>query len=77
VRARVGDVWGGLDNAKVFAGHSEMLLVENALASGAVWYFGLGVLTNGIITARTALVFSRFQEIGTPPPAASTQGSTP
>ncbi|HVW23764.1 MAG TPA: hypothetical protein VHC69_00240 [Polyangiaceae bacterium] len=45
VRARVGDVWGGLDNAKVFAGHSEMLLVENALRSGAVWYFGLGVLT--------------------------------
>jgi len=32
---------------------------------------------NGIITARTALVFSRYQEIGTPPPAASTQGTTP
>lgn len=45
VRARVGDVWGGLDNAKVFAGHSEMLLVENGLRSGAVWYFGLGVMT--------------------------------
>jgi hypothetical protein len=45
VRARVGDVWGGLDNAKVFAGHSEMLLVENALHSGAVWYFGLGLMT--------------------------------
>lgn len=45
VQARVGDVWGGLDNAKVFAGHSEMLLVENALRSGAVWYFGLGAMT--------------------------------
>ena len=43
--ARVGDVWGGLDNAKVFAGHGEMLLVENALRSGSVWYFGLGLLT--------------------------------
>jgi hypothetical protein len=45
VRARTGDVWGGLDNAKVFAGHSEMLLVENALRSGSVWYFGFGAMT--------------------------------
>ncbi len=45
IRARTGDVWGGLDNAKVFAGHSEMLLVENGLRSGAVWYFGFGLMT--------------------------------
>lgn len=32
---------------------------------------------NGIITARTALVFSRYQEIGTPPPPLGTQGSAP
>lgn len=45
VRARVGSVWGGLDNASVFVGHSEMLYVENTTRSDAIWYFGIGVLT--------------------------------
>jgi hypothetical protein len=44
-RVRVGEVWGGLDNNSLFAGHSEMLYVENALADGSVWYFGLGLMT--------------------------------
>ena len=44
-RVRVGDVWGGLDNASLFAGHSEMLFVENTTRSDSVWYFGLGAMT--------------------------------
>jgi len=44
-RVRVGEVWGGLDNSSPFAGHSEMLYVENRLSDGAAWYFGLGLLT--------------------------------
>ena len=44
-RVRVGEVWGGLDNSNVFVGHSEMLYVENATASGGAWYFGAGALT--------------------------------
>jgi hypothetical protein len=44
-RANVGGVWGGLDNANVFVGHSEMLYVENPTRSHSVWYFGAGVLT--------------------------------
>ncbi len=41
-RASVGGVWGGLDNANVFVGHSEMLYVENPTRSHSVWYFGAG-----------------------------------
>jgi hypothetical protein len=44
-RVRVGDVWGGLDNANVFVGHSEMLFVENTTRSDSIWYFGLGAMT--------------------------------
>jgi hypothetical protein len=44
-RVRVGDVWGGLDNNSLFAGHSEMLYVENTIPDGSVWYFGLGLMT--------------------------------
>jgi hypothetical protein len=44
-RVRVGEVWGGLDNSDVFVGHSEMLFVENATASGGAWYFGAGAMT--------------------------------
>jgi len=44
-RVRVGDVWGGLDNDSLFAGHSEMLYVENVIPDGSLWYFGLGLLT--------------------------------
>jgi hypothetical protein len=44
-RARVGDIWGGLDNANLFVGHSEMIYVENVTSSGGVWYFGLGAMT--------------------------------
>lgn len=44
-RVRVGDVWGGLDNASAFVGHSEMLFVENPMQNGSAWYFGLGLLT--------------------------------
>ena len=44
-RVRVGSVWGGLDNARLFTGHSEMLRVENTTTTDGVWYFGLGVLT--------------------------------
>jgi len=41
----VGDVSGGLDNSRLFVGHSEMLFVENAMQNGSVWYFGLGLMT--------------------------------
>jgi hypothetical protein len=44
-QVRVGDVWGGLDNASLFAGHSEMLYVENVSQDGSLWYFGFGLLT--------------------------------
>jgi hypothetical protein len=44
-RVRVGEIWGGLDNASLFAGHSEMLFVENPLPDGSVWYFGFGLMT--------------------------------
>lgn len=44
-RVRIGEVWGGLDNSNPFVGHSETLYVENALASGSLWYFGLGLMT--------------------------------
>jgi hypothetical protein len=44
-RVRVGEVWGGLDNANVFVGHSEMLFVENTTRSDSIWYFGLGAMT--------------------------------
>jgi hypothetical protein len=44
-RARVGEVWGGLDNASLFAGHSEMVFVENPMSDASVWYFGFGLLT--------------------------------
>jgi hypothetical protein len=44
-RVRVGEVWGGFDNSNPFVGHSEMVYVENTLASDAVWYFGLGAMT--------------------------------
>jgi hypothetical protein len=44
-RARVGEIWGGLDNSNLFVGHSEILYVENPTASGGVWYFGLGAMT--------------------------------
>ena len=44
-RVRVGDVWGGLDNASLFTGHSEMLYVENTTQDDSIWYFGLGVMT--------------------------------
>jgi|RhiMethySRZTD1v2_1073278.scaffolds.fasta_scaffold07952_5 hypothetical protein len=44
-RARVGDIWGGLDNSNLFVGHSEMIYVENPTGSGGVWYFGLGAMT--------------------------------
>ena len=45
VRARVGDSWGGFDNSNLFAGHSEMLYVENTTRRGSVWYFGAGAMT--------------------------------
>lgn len=45
VRARVGDVWGGFDAAHPFAGHSEMLYVENTTRGRSVWYFGAGAMT--------------------------------
>ncbi|HEX6766650.1 MAG TPA: hypothetical protein VF103_14250 [Polyangiaceae bacterium] len=44
-RVRVGDTWAGLDNSNFFAGHSEMLYVENTTRSNSIWYFGLGALT--------------------------------
>jgi len=44
-RARVGELWGGLDNSNAFAGHGEMLMVENTTKSGGVWYFGIGAFT--------------------------------
>ncbi|HSU39361.1 MAG TPA: hypothetical protein VLJ38_07330 [Polyangiaceae bacterium] len=44
-RARVGDTWGGFDNAHPFAGHSEMLYVENTTKRSSVWYFGAGAMT--------------------------------
>lgn len=44
-RARVGDLWGGFDNPNLFAGHSEILYVENTTRSGSVWYFGAGAMT--------------------------------
>ena len=43
-QAKVGEVWGGLDNSNVFVGHSEMIYVENPIRRSA-WYFGAGVLT--------------------------------
>ena len=42
---RVGEIWAGLDNSNAFAGHSEMLYVENTTGSNSVWYFGLGAMT--------------------------------
>jgi hypothetical protein len=44
-RVRVGEIWGGLDNSNLFAGHSEMLYVENTTQGDGVWYFGLGAMT--------------------------------
>lgn len=44
-QARVGEIWGGLDNASPFVGHGEMIYVENVTPSGGVWYFGLGAMT--------------------------------
>jgi hypothetical protein len=44
-RARVGDTWGGFDNDHLFAGHSEMLYVENTTKGRSVWYFGAGAMT--------------------------------
>jgi hypothetical protein len=44
-RARVGDVWGGLDNSNAFVGHSEMVFVENTTSTDSIWYFGLGAMT--------------------------------
>jgi hypothetical protein len=44
-RVRVGEVWGGLDNSNLFAGHSEMAYVENITSTGTVWYFALGAMT--------------------------------
>jgi hypothetical protein len=44
-RAKVGSTWGGFDNASLFAGHSEMLYVENTTRKGSVWYFGAGAMT--------------------------------
>jgi hypothetical protein len=44
-QARVGEVWGGLDNSHAFVGHSEMLYVENVTTRGHVWYFALGAMT--------------------------------
>jgi hypothetical protein len=44
-RVRIGEVWGGLDNASAFVGHSEMLFVENPMQNGSAWYFGLGLMT--------------------------------
>ena len=38
-RVRIGDVWGGLDNANPFVGHSEMLFVENPMHNGSAWYY--------------------------------------
>jgi hypothetical protein len=45
MRAKVGDVWGGFDNSHFFAGHSEMLYVENTTRKRSVWYFGAGAMT--------------------------------
>jgi hypothetical protein len=44
-RARVGDIWAGLDNSNLFVGHSEMIYVENPTRGGGVWYFGVGAMT--------------------------------
>ena len=44
-QARVGEIWGGLDNASLFVGHGEMIYVENVTSGGGVWYFGLGAMT--------------------------------
>jgi hypothetical protein len=44
-RAFVGGVSGGFDNARLFTGHSETLIVENATESGSLWYYGVGLLT--------------------------------
>jgi hypothetical protein len=44
-RTKVGGVWGGFDNSNLFAGHSEMLYVENTTRRGSVWYFGAGAMT--------------------------------
>ncbi|HYQ02140.1 MAG TPA: hypothetical protein VER96_25875, partial [Polyangiaceae bacterium] len=44
-RARVGDLWGGFDNPNLFAGHSEILYVENTTRGNSVWYFGAGAMT--------------------------------
>jgi hypothetical protein len=41
----VGDSRGGLDNSHAFAGHSEMVYVENTTQSAGVWYFGAGAVT--------------------------------
>ena len=44
-RAQVGDIWGGFDNANIFLGHTETILVENTTSKGSVWYFGFGAQT--------------------------------
>lgn len=44
-RVRIGDIWAGLDNSDFFAGHSEMLYVENTTRSNSLWYFGVGAMT--------------------------------
>lgn len=44
-RASVGELWGGFDNADAFAGHSEMLYVENTTAGNHLWYLGIGSMT--------------------------------
>jgi len=44
-RASVGELWGGFDNADAFAGHSEMLYIENTTASNALWYLGIGSMS--------------------------------
>jgi hypothetical protein len=45
ITVRVGDLWGGLDNAHAFTGHSEMIYVENTTRGNHLWYFGIGSMT--------------------------------
>jgi hypothetical protein len=44
-QVRIGELWGGFDNANLFVGHSEMLYVENTTKEHGIWYFGLGAMT--------------------------------
>jgi hypothetical protein len=44
-QVRIGELWGGLDNANFFVGHSEMLYVENTTQAHGIWYFGIGSMT--------------------------------